>query len=166
MRNLASTETTYLTKLRRAFLDHGLSVSLCTVSTNFGAGDDQQEAPLRQAREAMRIATFLGAPLLRVFAGTAPAAADKDAALERAAQAVRRVCREAAEVGLPIGLQNHNHGALCGTGQDVLRFFRLVDHPNLTFILGASWFGPDAIFKDKKGVDSSTWFYVWTVFNI
>jgi hypothetical protein len=37
---------------------------------------------------------------------------------------------------------------------------------NLTFILGASWFGPDAIFKDKKGVDSSTWFYVWTVFNI
>jgi hypothetical protein len=37
---------------------------------------------------------------------------------------------------------------------------------NLTFFLGASWFGPDAIFKDKKGVDSSTWFYAWTVFNI
>ena len=37
---------------------------------------------------------------------------------------------------------------------------------NLTFFLGASWFGPDAIFKDKKGTDSSTWFYAWTVFNI
>ena len=37
---------------------------------------------------------------------------------------------------------------------------------NLTFILGASWFGPEGVFKDKRGLDDSTWFYVWTVFNV
>ena len=31
----------------------------------------------------------------------------------RAVSGVRRTCDEAAEVGLPVGLQNHNHVALC-----------------------------------------------------
>lgn len=37
---------------------------------------------------------------------------------------------------------------------------------NLRFMLGASWFGPGAIFKDRRGADDSTWFYVWTIFNV
>jgi hypothetical protein len=37
---------------------------------------------------------------------------------------------------------------------------------SLTFVLGASWFGPDGVFKDRRGVDDSTWFYVWTIFNV
>jgi hypothetical protein len=44
--------------------------------------------------------------------------------------------------------------------------------PNLSFLLGASWFTPGEIFETKKGTeekkatDDSTWFYVMTVFNI
>ena len=40
-------------------------------------------------------------------------------------------------VGLPIGLQNHNHGGLCGTGADVLRFVQDVNHPNLTVVVAS-----------------------------
>jgi sugar phosphate isomerase/epimerase len=53
---------------------------------------------------------------------------------------VREVCNEAARLGLPIGVQNHNHGGLCATGADVLRLVRDVDHPNLTVVLDCGQF--------------------------
>mgnify|MGYP001559300708 CR=1 FL=1 len=41
-----------------------------------------------------------------------------------------------------MGLQNHNHNALCRTSDEVLRFLKLVDHPNLTFLLDTGqWAG-------------------------
>jgi gluconolactonase len=46
----------------------------------------------------------------------------------------------AADQGLAVGLQNHNHGALCRTGEEVLGFIRKVDHPNLTFVLDTGQF--------------------------
>lgn len=158
IRQLASTEDAYLKKVRRAYLDEGLSVGLFTVTTDFGKPKEQLEGELEKAREAVRVALFLGAPLLRVFAGSPPTEAERDAAFQRAVAGVRRVCEEAAQAGLPIGLQNHNHGALCRTGEEVLRFIKQVDHSNLTFVLdtgqwagskGAS--GPDR--PELKGAD-------------
>lgn len=140
LQNLASTETEYLKKLRRAYLDHGLSLSMCTVTTNFGLPESRHAEEFARAREAIRVAAFLGAPLLRVFAGSPPNEAERAAAFDRAAAAVRRVCEEAAQAGLPVGLQNHNHGALCRTGVEVIRFIRKVDHPNLTFVLDTGQF--------------------------
>jgi hypothetical protein len=51
-------------------------------------------------------------------------------------------------------------------GTEVDFTLRHVYDPNITFTLGASWFGPGDIFKDKKGADSSTWFYAMTMFKI
>src|SRR5262249_2887056 len=82
--NLASTEISYLRRLRRAYLDEGLSVSMFTVSTNFGRLEAVHEDEFRKARAAIRVATFLGAPLLRVFAGSPPSEAERAAAFERA----------------------------------------------------------------------------------
>ena len=100
--------------------------------TNFGLPIDQHENELKQAREAIRVGLFLGAPLLRIFAGSPASEADRQRAFDRAVAGVRTLCAEAAELGLPIGLQNHNHGALCRTGEDVVRFLQAVSHPNLT----------------------------------
>jgi sugar phosphate isomerase/epimerase len=77
---------------------------------------------------------------LRVFAGSAPPGTDRPSAWARAVDHYRRVCEEAAAQGLPIGLQNHNHGGLCGTGADVVRFAREVNHPNLTVVLDCGQF--------------------------
>jgi sugar phosphate isomerase/epimerase len=140
IRNLQNTEADHLKRVRRAYLDAGLSVSQVTVSTNFGLPGERQEGELKRAREAIRVAVFLGAPLLRIFAGSPANEAERPKALDRAATAVRKLCEEAAEQGMPIGLQNHNHGALCRTGDDVLRFFKAVDHPNLTFVLDTGQF--------------------------
>ena len=140
IRNLPDTRAELLKKIRRGYLDNGLSVSMFSVSTNFGLPESQHEAELAKAREAIRVAAFLGAPLRRVFAGRPPNEGDRDAALRRSAAGIRRVAELGAEVGLPIALQNHNHGALCGTGKEVIRFFNLVDHPNSTFMLDTGEF--------------------------
>ena len=95
-----------------SLLDQGLSLSMFTVSTNFGVPADRQAAERDQAREAIQAAAVLGAPLLRVFAGSS-AGDDRAAGWARAVAGVRQVCVDAAEVGLPVGLQNHNHGAHC-----------------------------------------------------
>jgi sugar phosphate isomerase/epimerase len=117
-------------------------VTVFTVSTNFGVPQDRQKAEFAKALEAIRVGTFLGAPLLRVFAGSPPSEADRQAAFDRAAAGIRRVCEEAAQVGLPVGLQNHNHLALCRTGEEILRMIKKVDHPNLTFLLDTGqWAG-------------------------
>jgi gluconolactonase len=139
-RNLESTEAAYLKRVRRAYLDQGLSVSMFTVSTDLGKPEEKHPDELARAREAIRAAELLGAPLLRVFAGSPPSEAGREAAFRRASGAVRRISEEAAERGVPVGLQNHNHGALCRTGEEVLRFVRAVDHPNLVFVLDVGQF--------------------------
>ncbi len=136
IRNLPNTQPKTLKRVRRAYLDQGLSVSLFSTSANFSKPEAELPAEHEKAREAVRTAAFLGAPLLRVFPGGAsPTEADWERVFERAAQAVRRVAKDAAQVGLPVGLQNHNHRALCRTADEVIRFFQQVDHPNLTFVL-------------------------------
>src|SRR3954452_7879800 len=138
-RDLPDLRPSTLSRLSRALLDQGLSLGMFTVSTNFGVPEDRQAAERSKASEAIRAASFLGAPLLRVFAGSS-AEADREAGRGRAVASVRQVCVEAAEFGLPVGLQNHNHGAHCATGADVLRFVKEVDHPNLTVVLDCGQF--------------------------
>jgi gluconolactonase len=137
--NLPDTRRETLAQVRRAYLDHGLSVSMFTDSTNFARAGDENERP-DGVETALRAATFLGAPLLRVFAGSAAGAEDRPRAWARAVAGARKVCDQAAQVGLPVGLQNHNHGALCGTADDVLRFLKEVAHPNLTYVLDCGQF--------------------------
>src|SRR5262249_1757002 len=140
IRDLPGTRSETLARVRRAYLDEGLSIAMLTVSTDFGRPDRLGDEAFNQAREAIRVAAVLGAPLLRVFAGSATEAADRTAPWARAVDGVRRVCEEAARVGVPIGLQNHNHGGLCGSGADIVRFVREVNHPNLTVVLDCGQF--------------------------
>lgn len=140
IRHLQSTDADYLKRVRRAYLDQGLSVSQVTVSTNLGGPEKEYEAELKKAREAVRVGMLLGAPLIRVFAGSPPTEAEREKAFARAAAGIRKICEEAAREGMPIGLQNHNHGALCRTGEEAIRFLKQVDHANLTFVLDTGQF--------------------------
>ena len=72
IRNLPDTQPETLKRVRRAYLDQGLSVSLFSTSANFSKPEAELPAEHEKAREAVRTAAFLGAPLLRVFPGGAP----------------------------------------------------------------------------------------------
>ena len=162
LQNLQSTQPDYLKQIRRAYLDHGLSVSIFTVSTDFGQPEEKHEEEFKKFRQALRAAELLGAPLIRVFPGSPRSEADRQNAFDRSAAAVRRACEEAAQAGVPVGLQNHNHGALCRTGEEVIRFIKKVDHPNFTFVLDTGQFAgsqgasgqPPAELRDANFMES------------
>ncbi|MGH9658899.1 MAG: sugar phosphate isomerase/epimerase family protein [Bryobacteraceae bacterium] len=140
VRDLPELGTGYLKKVRRAYLDMNLSMSMFTVSTDFGNPREGMRREIEKAAEAIRVAMFLGAPILRVFAGSPPKEGERAASFDSAVAGVRKVCEEAAEAGLAIGLQNHNHGALCRTGEECIRFMKKVDHPSLVFLLDTGQF--------------------------
>lgn len=140
IRNLSSISTTYLKTIRRAYLDNGLSMSMFTVSTNFGNPRGGERLEIEKAYNGIRVGMFLGAPILRVFAGSPKDEADREAAFQRAVKSLRAVCEEAAEWGMTVGLQNHNHGALARTGEETLRFIKMVNHPNFTILLDTGQF--------------------------
>ena len=153
MNNLASTEADYLRKVRRAVWDRGLALGLLGVSANLGVTEDKREAELEKARAAIRVASFLGAPAIRMFAGSPMEEADRAKAFARSAQAMKVICEEAWKLGVPVALQNHNHGALCRTSDDVLKYVELVDHHNLTLVMDTGQFAgsPGASRRDVGG---------------
>src|SRR3954465_14261809 len=65
-RDLPDLRPATLAKVRRALPDQGLWLAMFAVSRNFGVPQAGKAGELAKAREAIRAATFLGAPLLRV----------------------------------------------------------------------------------------------------
>lgn len=136
--SLKGTDRPHLKEVRRRCLDLGLTISCFCVSTDFGTSDAIVPAELDKARAAMEAGMFLGAPLLRVFVGAAPSPERRDEAFERGVRALRKTAEIGAEFGMPVALQNHS--GLTSTGDDMLQFYRRVDHPNFTLVLDTGHF--------------------------
>jgi len=136
--SLNATERPYLKEVRRRCLDLGLTISCFCVSTDFATSDEIVPAQLEKARAAMEVGMFLGAPLVRVFVGAAPSAERRDEAFERGVQALQKAAEIGAGIGMPIALQNHS--GLTSTGDDMLQFYKRVDHPNFTLVLDTGHF--------------------------
>jgi sugar phosphate isomerase/epimerase len=150
VRNLGETTIEHLKKVRRKYFDLGLAPGAIGVTTDFGLSRERLPVELDKAREGIRVAMFLGAPTVRVFAGSAPEESQREEAFKRAVEGLRRVAEEGAKAGLPVSLQNHNHRALARTGQEVLRLLREVGHPNLTLILDTGQFAGSKGASEEK----------------
>jgi sugar phosphate isomerase/epimerase len=150
IRNLGKTTPEYLKTVRRKYFDLGLSPGAIGVTTDFGLSKEKLPEELEKTREGIRVAMYLGAPTVRVFAGSAPNESRREEAFKRAIEGLRKVAEEGATAGLPVSLQNHNHRALVRTGQDVVRLLREVGHPNLTLILDTGQFAGSKGASDEK----------------
>lgn len=138
MSALKSTDRAHLKEVRRRALDLGLSVSCMCVSTEFGRRAETIPAEIDKARQAIDIGIFLGAPVLRVFVGSAPSPDKTEEAFRRGVDALRKTSEIGAEAGMPVALQNHS--GLTSTGDDMLRFHREVNHPNFMLLLDTGHF--------------------------
>jgi sugar phosphate isomerase/epimerase len=125
----------YLRRVKRACLDRGLSIACFSISTNFGVPAEKQAAEIDQGKQWLRAAQYLGAPVARFFAGSPQNEPDRPAAFRRSVECLRAMAEYGESLGVVAALQNHNHGALARTGDDVLRFVREVDHPNFSHVL-------------------------------
>ena len=121
MNNLGGTGKDHLKKVRRLALDSGLSIASMCVSTEFGRDAAAVPAQIEKAREAMEVGMMLGAPVLRVFVGSAPSPDKAEEAFQRGADALRKCAEIGAEMGMPVALQNHS--GLTSTGDDMLKFY-------------------------------------------
>lgn len=138
MQHLRSFDRIYLKQLRRLCLDNGMSVPSFPVSTEFGMNPERIPAEIEKCRVGMETGLFLGAPLVRVFVGSAPPGGNAEDAFQRGAEALRRCAEIGADLGMVVALQNHS--GLTSTGDDMLRFYKAVDHPNFALVLDTGHF--------------------------
>lgn len=138
MQHLRSFDRIYLKRLRRLCLDNGMSIPSFPVSTEFGMFPERIPAEIEKCRVAMETGLFLGAPLIRVFVGSTPKDGNPEDAFKRGVDALRRCSEIGADMGMVVALQNHS--GLTSTGDDMLRFFREVNHPNFTMVMDTGHF--------------------------
>lgn len=104
-----------------------VGVPLCCLATSCRYADP--EACPSQVEETLRyidLAADVGAPRLRVFGGTIPARVTREAAVECVSAALLSVADHAAERGVVICMETHDHW--CNPA-DMAAVMRRVDHP-------------------------------------
>lgn len=156
MGSLQSTDKEHLKKVKQACLTHGLGIACIGVSNNFGRPAAEQEAVQRDIRTGIDTAQYLGAPVVRLFAGSVRAGDTREAVWQRCVEGLKGAAEYAEKAGVPVALQNHNHNNVAATGEDIVRLLKEVDHPWCRHILdtgqylgsrGASGFQPDDLTK-------------------
>jgi sugar phosphate isomerase/epimerase len=124
-------EDEFLRRVRRHAFLRGLAVSGTAVGNNFvlppGPERDRQ---IQLVKTWVDRAVVLGAPHIRVFAGSKPAGMDMAQAKALCVQALQECCEYAGSRGIFLGLENH-HGIVAEV-EDMLDIVRAVQSP---------WFG-------------------------
>ncbi len=126
-RGFESHDHDYLLGIKMRCLRAGLSVGYVASGGPLLGTDEEVEAKIAQTRADAEVASFLGAPMIRVFCGKAP---EDNEEKEREIRHLQRACDLAAEVGIAVGLQNHP-----STGDDMLRICEQTDRDNFTVIM-------------------------------
>ena len=120
-------------ELRRTFSDHGLAICAVGTSCRFSPSEEEAAKGVADAGRYLRIASELGAPLIRVFGGAFDRErVSEEEAVERVARSLGALAQEARHLGVKVALETHDGfsaGALVG------RALRLVAEPQI----GACW---------------------------
>ncbi len=134
-RAFASTEPDYLRDIRLRCLKRGLAISYIGVSNNFGKPQEELPDVVQDVKDWVDIADFMGIPMVRVFAAWVPEGETEERVWERLMPCMEEVAAYGQHKGVVLGLHNHNHGCITGTGKEVLRILDGVDNPYLSHIL-------------------------------
>ena len=165
-RGFRSRDPDYLRRIKLRCHRYGLPIGFIGAGAGFvghcrGPGGEVLGAPLpprelrqriAQVREAVEVAAFMGAPLVRLFGSGIPARSENRLALWSSVIAsFQEVCDYAAERGILVGLHNHAP-AVPPTGDDILSILRDVDRSNFTFIMdtGQWWGSPGSSGHDPE----------------
>ena len=121
----------YLCQLKGTAFRLGLSISSTAVGNNFclppGEARDQQIADVKRWIDH---ASFLGAPVIRIFSGRVDKEQTPEDALRLAIEGIEECCEYAGKRGIFLGLENH--GGLTSTAEGMLTIIHGVKSP---------WFG-------------------------
>ncbi len=133
--SLRSLDRDHLKKIKKTCLERGLSIACLGVSNDFGRPAGEQDAVQKLIREGIDTAQFLGAPVVRLFAGSVRGGQTREAVWKRTVEGLKQAAAYGEKAGVVVALQNHNHGNIAATGDDIVRLLKEVDHPWCSHIL-------------------------------
>lgn len=141
-------DDTYIYHLKRKAFIHGLEISGTGIRNDFTNPDPEQRAlDIKLIKEWIIVASKLGAPVIRVFAGTEK---PDGFSLEEIDNWIIRDLKECANYGkrhgVMIGLQNHND--YLKNADHVLKIIELVDSEWFGIILDIGSFSTENPYED------------------
>lgn len=135
---------------RRAFV-LGLEISGTGVRNNFATADKaKRTADVEHVKEWVEVAAKLGAPVLRVFAGTEPPDSKWDTVADWLVEALKQCVEHAQKYGVLIGIQNH--WDFLKTSEQVLHIVKKVDSEWFGVIVDTGYFLTDDPYRDMAAV--------------
>ena len=137
-RAFASTAPEYLSSIKMLCLRYGLPIGYIGVSGLFIGTETQRQEHLQRCKDAVDLAAFLGAPIIRVFCATSPKKeADSGDVWSKMIIGYQEIADYASKKGIAVGLQNHP-----STGDEMLSIRRETDRKNFAFIMDTGqWIG-------------------------
>jgi sugar phosphate isomerase/epimerase len=125
----ADADDAYFARWKRHAFRQGMDVSGTAIGNNFcfPAGPKRDEQ-IALTKKWIDIAAFIGAPVIRTFAGTVPKDATEDAALAWVVECYNEVLPHAEAKGVVLAVENH--GGITATPQQLLRIVESIDHEN------------------------------------
>jgi sugar phosphate isomerase/epimerase len=121
----------YLLQLRRHAFLAGVAISGTAVGNIFTwPKGDKRDLEIAHVKQWIDHAAILGAPHIRIFAGSLQAGMTADEAKRLCVEAIQECCVYAAGKGVFLGLENH--GGIVAAPDDLLEIVRAVNSP---------WFG-------------------------
>jgi sugar phosphate isomerase/epimerase len=129
IQSLSSLARDHLRKVKKHCVERGLTIACLGINNDFGRPPAEQAAVHEQIRSGIDTAQFLGAPVVRVFAGYVRPQDTREAVWRRTVEGLKRTAEYAEQAGIVAAVQNHNHNNVTRTGDDVVRLLREVSHP-------------------------------------
>jgi sugar phosphate isomerase/epimerase len=130
------TEPGTLRDIKMKCLRKGMPIGYIGISNNFGKPEAEHPEQIALIKKWIDVAASMSVPLVRVFAAYVPKeCTDEEALWPPMIRGMKEVAAYGYDKGVVVGLQNHNHGNVTRTGDDVLRLLRGVDHPYFSHIL-------------------------------
>jgi len=124
--------TEYLLSLKERAFRLGLDISGTAIGNNYCVADPAaREQQLQMTRDWIDYSAILGAPAIRIFAGTKPAGETEETARDRCVSAINEALQYAATKGVVLALENH--GGITATPEQMLKIIEGVDP--------SPWFG-------------------------
>ncbi len=122
----------YLMQIKEKTYRLGLDISGTAIGNDFCLREGpQRDAQLQLCRQWIDYAAEIGAPVIRIFAGSVPEGDTEDQALERCVAGINESLQHAAKRGVVLALENH--GGITATPQQLLSIVKRVD--------SSPWFG-------------------------
>lgn len=140
-------DETDFAKYRKMAEEKGVVISGTAVGNNFShpKGSEERPAQIELVHQWIDHAAAMGAPHIRVFAGTHPKGVSPEEAERNAIEALAEVAVRAEEKGIFLGIENHDS---ISRSDRLLRIVRAVDSPHVGVNLDSGNFVAEDVYAE------------------